>query len=56
MQTLLDEDEVARMPDIVGFRVVEDLSASDFRARYLHQRSDGLDIPDFVRLCRAERV
>jgi methyltransferase (TIGR00027 family) len=56
MQTLLDPDNIAQMLHSVGFRVVEDLSASEIRRRYLYQRSDGLDIPDFVRLCCAEKI
>lgn len=54
MQTLLDSDEVAGMLHSAGFRVVEDLSASEARRRYLRHRSDGLDIPGFFRLCCAE--
>jgi methyltransferase (TIGR00027 family) len=53
LQTLLDSDDVTGMLHSAGFRVVEDLSASEIRRRYLHQRSDGLDIPGFVRLCCA---
>ena len=55
MQTLLDAEEMAEMLFSAGFRVVEDLSASDFRRHYLAQRTDGLVIPGFVRLCCAER-
>jgi len=55
MQTLLDAEEMAEMLLSAGFRVVEDLSASDIRQRYLAQRTDGLDIPGFARLCCAER-
>jgi methyltransferase (TIGR00027 family) len=55
MQTLLDAEEIAEILLSTGFRVVEDLSASEIRRRYLAQRSDGLDIPGFVRLCCAER-
>jgi len=56
MKTLLDPEEVAGMLQSAGFRVVEDLSASDVRHRYLRHRSDGLDIPGFARLCCAERA
>lgn len=55
MQTLLEAEELAGILFSAGFRVVEDLSAAEIRSRYLAQRSDGLDIPDFVRLCCAER-
>ena len=55
MQTLLDAEEMAEILLSAGFRVVEDLSASDIRQRYLAQRTDGLDIPGFARLCCAER-
>lgn len=55
MQTLLDAEEMAEILLSAGFRVVEDLSASEIRRRYLAQRRDGLDIPGFGRLCCAER-
>jgi O-methyltransferase involved in polyketide biosynthesis len=55
MQTVLDSEEVAGMWHPAGFRIVEDLSASEVRRRYLRHRSDGLDIPGFARLCCAER-
>jgi len=55
MQTLLDVGDIAEILLSAGFRVVEDLSASEIRRRYLAQRTDGLDIPGFVRLCCAER-
>jgi len=55
MQTLLDAEEMAEIVLSAGFRVVEDLSASDIRRRYLAQRTDGLDIAGFARLCCAER-
>lgn len=55
LQTLLDSNDVAGMLNSAGFRIVEDLSASEVRHRYLRNRSDGLDIPGFVRLCYAER-
>lgn len=56
MQTLLDLAEMAGMLRSAGFRVVEDLPASEIRYRYLRDRSDGLDIPGFARLCCAERA
>lgn len=55
MRTLLEPGEVAGMLRQAGFRVIEDLSADAIRDRYLSGRSDGLDIPDFGRLCLAER-
>jgi len=55
MQTLLEADEMAELLLSAGFRVVEDLAASDIRQRYLAQRPDRLDIPSFARLCCAER-
>jgi methyltransferase (TIGR00027 family) len=55
MQTLLGAEEMAEILRSAGFRVVEDLSASDIRRRYLAQRTDGLDISGFARLCCAER-
>ncbi len=55
MQTLLTAEEAAGILHSAGFRVVEDLPASEIRRRYLAQRSDGLDIPGFARLCCAER-
>jgi methyltransferase (TIGR00027 family) len=55
MQTLLDVEEMAEILAFAGFHVVEDLQAAEIRRRYLAQRSDGLDIPGFVRLCCAER-
>lgn len=55
LKTLLHPAAAAGMLSATGFRVVEDLSASEIRLRYLEGRSDGLDIPGYVRLCRAER-
>ena len=55
IQTLIDTEDMAGLLLSTGFRIVEDLSASEIRQRYLHQRSDGLDIPSFVRLCCIER-
>jgi methyltransferase (TIGR00027 family) len=55
MRTLLAEEEMAEILLGNGFRIIEDLSAPEIRRRYLAQRSDGLDIPGFVRLCCAER-
>ena len=55
LQTLLHPEDVAGTLHSAGFRVVEDLSASEIRRRYLHQCSEGLDIPGFARLCCAER-
>ena len=55
LQTLVNAEDVEEILRSAGFRVVDDLSASEIRDRYLAQRSDGLDIPDFVRLCCAER-
>jgi hypothetical protein len=55
MQTLLDPEDMAELLLSAGFRVVEALSASEIRRRYLAERSDGLDIPGFARLCCAER-
>ena len=54
MQTLLDAGEMAEVLVTAGWRVVEDLSASDIRRCYLAGRTDGLDIPGFARLCCAE--
>jgi O-methyltransferase involved in polyketide biosynthesis len=53
--TLLNKDEIAEVLLSTGFQVIEDLSATDIRQRYLARRSDGLDIPGFGRLCCAER-
>lgn len=55
MQTLLEAEEIGETLRSAGFQVVEDLSAAEIRQRYLAQRTDGLDIPGFVRLCCAER-
>jgi methyltransferase (TIGR00027 family) len=55
MQTLLEAEDMAGILHSAGFRVVEDLSATEIRRRYLAQRSDELDIPGFARLCCAER-
>jgi methyltransferase (TIGR00027 family) len=55
MRTLLEARDMAEILLSAGFCVVEDLSAIEIRQRYLAQRSDGLDIPGFVRLCCAER-
>jgi O-methyltransferase involved in polyketide biosynthesis len=55
MQTLLEPEHMAEILSSAGFRVVEDLPAAEIKHRYLDQRSDGLDIPGFVRLCCAER-
>lgn len=55
MRTLLNAEEMANILLSSGFRVVEDLSASEIRQRYLAQRTDGLDIPGFARLCCAVR-
>ncbi|MFX0202920.1 MAG: class I SAM-dependent methyltransferase [Candidatus Hodarchaeota archaeon] len=54
MKTLLNAEDMAKILISAGFRVVEDLSASEIRQRYLAQRTDGLDIPGFTRLCCAE--
>lgn len=56
MRTLLNPEDTADVLHAAGFRVVEDLTADAIRNRYLAQRSDGLDIPGFVRLCCAERT
>ena len=56
VRTLLHKEQMAAILRAAGFRVVVDLSAPEIRYRYLAQRSDGLDIPDFVRLCCAERI
>jgi methyltransferase (TIGR00027 family) len=56
MQTLLNAEDTADILHAAGFRVVEDLPADAIRNRYLAERSDGLDIPGFVRLCCAERT
>ena len=55
MQTLLEPEHMAGILGAASFRVVEDLSAPEIRRQYLAQRSDGLDIPGFVRLCCAAR-
>jgi O-methyltransferase involved in polyketide biosynthesis len=55
MQTLLDTEETAEILRSAGWRVVEDLTAAEIRQRYLAQRTDGLDVPGFARLCCAER-
>lgn len=55
MQTLLEPEHMAGLLHSAGYRIVEDLPASEIRRRYLDQRSDGLDVPGFVRLCCAER-
>lgn len=55
LRTLLEARDMAEILASAGFRVVEDLSATEIRQRYLTQRSDGLDIPGFVRLCCAEK-
>ena len=55
MQTLLEPEQMAGILRSAGLSVVEDLPASEIRRRYLDGRSDGLDIPGFVRLCCAER-
>lgn len=56
MQTLLDAEDMADILRTAGFRVVEDLAPSEIRSRYLAHRTDGLDIPGFVRLCCAEKM
>jgi methyltransferase (TIGR00027 family) len=38
MQTLLDSEDMAGMLHSAGFRILEDLSSSDIRHRYLYQR------------------
>jgi methyltransferase (TIGR00027 family) len=55
MQTLMETKEINEILQSSGFNIIEDLSASQIRQRYLDQRSDGLDIPGFVRLCCAEK-
>ena len=55
MRTLLHAEDMAEIMLFAGFRVVEDLPATEIRRRYLVQRTDGLDIPGFARLCCAER-
>jgi methyltransferase (TIGR00027 family) len=55
MKTLLNTEDMAKIVNSAGFRVVEDLSAPEIRQRYLAQRTDGLEIPGFVRLCCAEK-
>ena len=53
--SLTDSEDVAATLQSAGFRVVEELPSSEIRRCYLYQRSDGLDIPGFVRRCCAER-
>jgi len=53
--SLTDSEDVAATLQSAGFRVVEELPSSEIRRCYLYQRSDGLDIPGFARLCYAER-
>lgn len=53
--SLLDSEDVAGMLHSAGFRVVEELPSSEIRRRHIYERSDGLDIPGFARLCCAER-
>ncbi len=55
MRTLLGAGQMAEILDSAGFDVVEDLPAGEIRRRYLTGRSDGLDIPGFVRLCCARK-
>ena len=55
IRTFLSVEEIAEVLLTTGFQVAEDLSAAEIRQRFLAQRSDGLDIPGFVRLCCAER-
>jgi methyltransferase (TIGR00027 family) len=55
MRTLLEAEDIAEILISAGFRVIEDLLASDIRERYLADRIDGLDIPGFARLCCVER-
>lgn len=55
IQTLLGFEDLAEIVRSVGLRVVEGLPASDIRERYLAQRSDGLDVPGFGRLCCVEK-
>ena len=55
LRTLLNAEEIEQILLDTGFSVIEDIPASEIRKRYLVQRTDGLDIPDFVRLCYAER-
>lgn len=54
IQTFLNAEEMAAVLLEAGFQVVEDLSAAEIRDRYLVKRSDGLDVPGFVRLGCAE--
>jgi methyltransferase (TIGR00027 family) len=54
MQTMFEPEQIASIIRSAGFRVVEDLSASEIRQRYLERRTDGLDIPGFARLCCVE--
>ena len=54
IRTLLDRAGMTDILRVAGFGVVEDLAAADIRQRYLAQRTDGLDIPGFARLCCAE--
>ena len=51
IRTLLGVGDLAEIVRSAGLAVVEDLSASEIRARYLAERSDGLDVPGFGRLC-----
>jgi len=54
IRTLLESGDLADTVRSVGLRVVEDLSAPEIRERYLAGRSDGLDVPGFVRVCCVE--
>lgn len=54
IRSLLRSDEMAEIVRSAGLHVVEDLSATDIRERYLAQRADELDIPGFARLCCVE--
>jgi methyltransferase (TIGR00027 family) len=54
IRTLLGAGDLAEIVRSAGLEVVEDLSASEIRARYLADRSDELDVPGFGRLCCVE--
>lgn len=58
LRKLFWERLLARVGPISAFiviRVFEDLSAAEIRRRYLEGRTDGMDIPSYVRLGSTQR-
>lgn len=55
MRSFFEPDRIAELCEQSGWRVLEDLSPAEQRARYLAQRRDRLEVPAFAHLLRLGR-